>query len=204
MASSAPAPVVVQKFKPSGGSLIAYLSIAAFGAFSVLAVASGPSLFALRVVLGMGLLILLTWTTLLRPRADATPETLRLRNLLSDHHVPLARVDEVMVGQMLLVWVGQDRYACVGIGRPVRQRAGRRPMAVLGAEQADRMGMGEAGESGAAVNYADFVENRISDLARSARRDFRTPSPGVRRVWAWPEIIAIVVVGVGFVVSLMV
>jgi hypothetical protein len=208
MASSAPAPPVVQKFKPTGGSIVGYASIVLLGAAVVVTAVSEPNLIGVRVVLGLLLLILLTWIALLRPRADATRETLRLRNLLSDHHLPLAHIDAVVVRQMLLVWVGKDRYACVGIGRSARQLMGnkrkRGPMAVLGIEQAeDRMGMAQTPQIDESADYATFVETRIEDLARSARRDLPDQSAVVRREWALPEIAALVVVVVLFVLSLV-
>ncbi len=208
MASSAPATPVVQKFKPTGGSVVGYASIVVLGAAVVVTVVSEPNLLGVRVVLGLLLLMLLTWIALLRPRADATRETLRLRNLLSDHHLPLAHIDAVVVRQMLLVWVGKDRYACVGIGRSARQLMGnkrkRGPMAVLGIEQTDdRMALGQSEEVGTSGDYASFVETRIEDLARSARRDLPDQSAEVRREWALPEIAALVVVAVLFVLSLV-
>ncbi len=209
MASSAPATPVVQKFKPTGGSVVGYASIVVLGAAVVVTAVSEPNLLGVRVVLGLLLLMLLTWIALLRPRADATRDTLRLRNLLSDHHVPLAHIDEVSVRQMLLVWVGQDRYACVGIGRSARQLLGnkrkRGPMAVLGIEQTDdRMALGQSEEIGTSGDYATFVETRIEDLARSARRDLPDQPAEVRREWARPEITALLVVAVLFVLSLVI
>jgi hypothetical protein len=209
MAPSAPAPPVVQKFKPTGGAVVGWVSMLVLGAAAVVTAITEPNLLGVRVVLGLLLLMLLTWVALLRPRADATRETLRLRNLLSDHLVPLAHVDEVLVRQMLVVRVGDDRYTCVGIGRSARQLMGnkrkRGPMAVLGVEQTDdRMGLGQTPDVGTSGDYATFVENRIEDLARSARRDLRDQSPEVRREWARPEIIAILVVAALFVLSLVI
>jgi hypothetical protein len=209
MATPAPAPPVVQKFKPTGGSVVGYASIVLLGAAVVVALVSEPNLVGVRVALGILLLMLLTWIALLRPRAEATRETLRLRNLVSDHHVPLARIDGVVVRQMLLVWVGPDRYACVGIGRSARQLMGnkrkRGPMAVLGIEQTDdRMGTGQSPQVDESVDYASFVENRIEDLARSARRDLPDEPAEVRREWARPEITALAVVGALFVLSLII
>jgi len=209
MASSAPAPPVVQKFKPTGGSIVGYASIVLLGAAVVVTLVSEPNLLGVRVALGILLLMLLTWIALLRPRADATRDTLRLRNLISDHHVPLARIDGVAVRQMLLVWVGEDRYTCVGIGRSARQLMGnkrkRGPMAVLGIEQTDdRMGMGQSPQVDSSVDYASFVENRIEDLARSARRDLPEEPAAVRREWARPEITALSVVVALFVLSLVI
>jgi len=209
MAPSAPAPAVVQKFKPTGGVVVGYTSLVVLGGCVVLAAVTEPNLLGLRIVLALLLIMMLTWVALLRPRADATATTLRLRNLFSDHHVPLAHVDEVFVRQMLVVRVGEDRYTCVGIGRSARQLMGnkrkRGPMAVLGVEQTDdRMAVGQSAEIGNGADYATFVETRIEDLARSAKRDLRDQSPEVRREWAQPEIVGVIGLTALFLLSLVI
>ncbi len=209
MAPSAPAPAVVQKFKPTGGVAIGYISLVVLGACVALAVVTEPNIFGIRVVLVLLLLMMLAWVALLRPRAEATATTLRLRNLFSEHHVPLAHIDAVAVRQMLVVWIGEDRYTCVGIGRSARQLMGnkrkRGPMAVLGIEQTDdRMAIGQTAEIGDGADYATFVETRIEDLARTAKRDLGEQSPEVRREWARPEIVGLAGLSVAFVASLVI
>jgi len=208
MAPSAPAPAVVQKFKPTGGVVVGYTSLIVLGGCVVLAAVTEPNLLGLRIVLALLLIMSLTWVALLRPRADATVATLRLRNLFSDHLVPLAHIDEVLVRQMLVVRVGEDRYSCVGIGRSARQLMGnkrkRGPMAVLGVEQTDdRMAVGQSAEIGNGADYATFVETRIEDLVRTAKRDLPDQSPAVRREWAQAEIVGVIGLAVAFTLSLL-
>jgi hypothetical protein len=56
------------------------------------------------------------------------------------------------------------------------------------------------------VRYESWVETRIEVLARDAKEAVRShriePLPAVVREWAWPEIIAMVVLGGAFLVSL--
>ena len=52
--------------------------------------------------------------------------------------------------------------------------------------------LGQMGEIGTSGDYATFVETRIEDLARSAKRDLREQPREVRREWALLEIAALV------------
>jgi hypothetical protein len=198
----------VQKFRPTNGTVTGWGGLVAAALAAVLAAVTEPNLLGLRVVLGAALGGVLVWVVLLRPRAAAYRDTLVLRNQLSDLHLPLVRVEAVAVRHALNVWVGEQRYVCSGIGRSTRsmmKTRGRGPMAVLGLEQTDdRMGLGQIGEIGSSGEYAAFVEERIVDLARSARRDLQdTDPPPVRRVWAVRELSALAVLGVAFALSLL-
>jgi hypothetical protein len=154
------------------------------------------------------LVAVLIWLALLRPRAAAYDETLVLRGMLSDTTLPLAGIDAAVVRHMLVVWIGDDRYTCAGIARSTRSMVKRRNpgvLSVLGLQQTDdRMGAaGAGGDIGTSGDYATFVETRIEDLARSARRDGRDRPP-VRRRWALLEIAALVISALAFLVSLVV
>jgi hypothetical protein len=164
-------------------------------------------LLALRVCLGLAIAALVIWMTMLRPRAVAYDDSLVLHNMASDTRLPMAGIVAVVVRHTLNVWVGDDRYVCVGIGRSSRSMMKRRspgPMALLGVDQSEeRMGQGQSAKIGAGAEYANFVETRIEGLAHTARRDRLEAFPA-RRTWAVPELAALVVLGVLFVVSLLV
>jgi len=208
MAPSATDSVVIQKFKPTGGAAVGFTALALLGGISVLTAVTEPNQFGVRVVLGLLLVMLVTWAALLRPRADATPEVLRLRNLFSDHYLPLSHVEEVAVRQMLHVYVRGQRYVCVGIGRTTRQLYSQRKsgrMGVLGLEQTGNAGSaGDVADIDVSGDYATFVETRIEDLVRAARRDLREQSPEVRREWAVPEVAALAFLLVALLVALLV
>jgi len=201
--------VPVQTFRPTSGGILGWVALVAAAAVAVVALLEEPNLLGVRVVLGAALVALVVWVTLLRPRAAAYADTLVLRNLLSDTHLPLARVDAAVVRQVLHVWIGDDCYRCVGIGRSSRSLMGRRnsggAMAVIGLQQVDgRVGAGGQGaDVGRGADYATFVETRIEDLARAARRDHRTEPPVVRRVWARRELAALAVLATTFALSLL-
>ncbi len=201
-------PAPVEKFRPTNGEILGWGSIAALAVLLVVAVVSEPNLTGVRVALGFAVAMVAVWAVLLRPRATAYADTLVLRNMVSDTHLPLAEVDDVSVRHTLNVWVGEARYVCAGIGRSTRQMTGRRSrgaLSAIGLQQADdRMGIAQVGQIGSGSDYATFVETRIEDLARSARRDLRGEPPPVRRLWAVPELAALGLFVAGFAATFVV
>jgi hypothetical protein len=198
----------VQKFKPMTGHITGYLGLAGCALVVGVVLTSARDVVGLRVALGAVLVTVLIWVALLRPRAAAYAETLVLRGMVSDTTLPLAAIDAAVVRHLLIVWVGKDRYTCSGYARSTRSMVKHRSrgvMSVLGVHQADDQiaAVGASGDIGASGDYASFVEARIDDLARSARRD-GFEAPPVQRRWAWGEIAALVVSGLAFAVSLFV
>lgn len=206
MAAVPSRPAPVQKFKPTQGAALGYVALAVAAAVVVTLLVTEPGLTGVRFALGISVVSVVVWAALVRQRATAYADTLVLHHMFSDTHLPLARIDTVVVRQMLFVWIGDERYACAGIGsstRKLMKRRSRGPMAFFGVEQADdKMGMGQLAGMGTA-DYVSFVETRIEDLARSARRDQRGEPPPVRRSWAVPELTVLGVLGVAFAVSLL-
>ena len=198
----------VQKFEPTTGPGVGYVGLAACALVVGIVVTSEQHVTGVRVALGAVLVAVLIWLVLLRPRATAYDDTLVLRGMVSDTTLPLARIDAAVVRQMLVVRVGEDRYTCAGISRSRRSMGAPRGPGVLpvpGLQHADqRRGAPAAGGGvGASGDYARFVETRIEDLARSARRDGRH-GPAVRRRWARLELAALGVSALAFGLSLLV
>jgi hypothetical protein len=117
-ASARPQPV--HAFKPTSGTIIGSIGIVAAASVAVVAVLTDHTVTGLRTALGAALVAVVVWMVLLRPRVTAYADTLVLRNMASDFHIPLAAVDAVSVRQMLTVSVGSERYTCAGIGRSTR------------------------------------------------------------------------------------
>jgi hypothetical protein len=151
--------------------------------------------FPLPVVAAALMGAVLVWAAMLRPRVWATPEDLVMRNMLHTAWIPLAAIERIVVRQVLAVSAGEKRYVSPAIGRSWRQtvKAGRTP-----------------GTKEVAQSYPDFVEERISRLAEDARTragvgmlsdEQLALASGVRRAWAWPEVVALVVSVLFFVVS---
>jgi hypothetical protein len=195
----------VQRFKPSNGTVVGSLGLAAIALAVGLVAVSTPDLEGLRVGLGLALAGVVVWAALLRPRVTAYRDVLVLHHMLSDTHVPLAAVDEVVVRHALNVWVGDQRHVCAGIGRSTRSmlsERGRGDVAFFGLGRVDRLAPKPF--LGADSDYATFVETRISELARAARREGTGELPAVRRVWARRELTVLAVLTVALVLSLLV
>ena len=205
--TSPDAPIV--GFKPTNGFIIGYTGLA-MCVFAVVYVAvSVHTVTGLRVGLGFALAGVVAWVALLRPRAAVFPGVLRLKNSLMDVEIPLVLIDAVTVRQTLNVWVGEHRYVCVGIGRSrhsMFKSNRRRGIAMLFgmerlqkyAEDADRPANDQTG-----MLYETYVVTSIEELAESARKELgdEPPRGQVRRLPAWPEIAALVVLAVGFAVT---
>jgi hypothetical protein len=199
---------VLERFKPTTGTFIgiAGLLIAAFALGYV--VLNVHSMVGLRIGLGAVFGAVVVWVSQLRPRVTAYTKDLHLKGVLRDARVPYVLIDEV--------WVGERRLVCIGIGKSlgsdIRQRAKKeRQGSLLGASRTREFS--EKAELAApdqtAMSYHTFVVTRIEELVDQAKRDLRrsggsTEGEEVRRPYAVPEIVALAVTGLAFLVSLFV
>jgi hypothetical protein len=200
----------VERFHATSGRFIGLLTLAVIAAILVYVLLDVRSVDGLRLGTGLLFFAVLVWLTQLRPRATAYREVLHLQNSVRDVDVPLVLVDDVHVGRMLSVWVGQQRYVCVGIGAPLRRmvkaKAGKSSVAGWDRleEYAERATPPRPEQT--PMTYAEFVESRIASLAEEARRRAGAGPDAQerpRQEWAWPGIIALAVTGAAFVVSLL-
>ena len=202
----------VERFKPTSGHFFGYVGIALCVFALAYVVLFVHSTTGLRIGLGAMFFGVLVWMTQVRPRATAYPQHVVLKNSVRDAHVPLARVDEIAIGQMLSLWVGETRYVCIGIGNTMREdfKARRRSMvedAELGTSRfselrrkADLANLDER-----AMSYQTFVVTRLEELVEEAKREharLQTEPPEAHHELAWPELVALAVTGLAFVVSL--
>lgn len=180
----------VEVFTPTSGYFVAVLTWVGTGVALVAIVLTSPDLQGLRWALLLLVFALVVWMSQVRPRVVAYPDTLVIRHMLTDVHLPLAGVDTVTARHVLYVWVGEERHSCAGIGRSTRALA--------------RGGGPTTGPTdGAALDYVSYVESRIMGLAEAARRAQPGAPASTRRVWAVPEIGALTVLGTLFAVSLL-
>ena len=207
---------VLERFKPTTGTLIgiAGLLVAAFALGYVLI--SVHTVVGLRIGLGAVFGAVVVWVSQLRPRVTAYTKQLHLKGPLRDARVPYVLIDEVTMAQTLNVWVGEQRFMCIGIGKSlgsdIRQRAKKeRQGSLLGSSRTREFS--EKAELAApdqtAMSYHTFVVTRIEELVDQAKRDLRrsggsTEGEQVRRPYAVPEIVALAVTGLAFLVSLFV
>jgi hypothetical protein len=200
----------VERFKPTNGLVIGYVGLALVVLLVVYLVLVDRSGTGFSVALGVAFFGVVIWVTQVRPRAVAYPHRLLLRNSVRDTEVPLALIDGVSVRQTLNVWVGDRRFVCIGIGSSVRSmlKQGRRSQSsLLGtgrwgqfAEMAER-----AAPDQTAMPYQAWVVSRIEELAEQERRRLggRSAEGEVRRLVAWPEVGAMVVLALTFAASLV-
>jgi len=186
----------VEYFKPTSGRLMG--SLGAIVALAVIAGVAADGLHGSDVapILGAVFCGVLIWSAMLRPRVGLTQSALVMRNMLSEATIPLAAIDRLGLRTVLAVRAGDRRFVSAAIGRTLRsmrREAGSAPDPV--------------------ANYADFIEQRIRQRMEDARsrsgialmsEEQQALAAAVRREWAWVEIAALVVSGVGFVVALLV
>ena len=200
----------VERFKPTSGHFVGYAGLAFVAVIVVYVALRAHTVTGLQVALGMLFFGVVIWVTQLRPRATAYPDRLVLKNSLRDAEIPLRLIDDVRVGQVLNVWSGEQRYVCVGIGRPMRDMVKRRRSStspgLLGtsrihefAEMAEK-----AAPDQTAMTYQSFVEVRIDELVEQAKKQASAQPTGVgpRRPYAWPEIAGLSITGIAFLASL--
>jgi hypothetical protein len=207
----------VERFKPTTGAFAGWAGIVLAVATIGYVVLDQHTRSGLRLALGAAFCGVLVWATQLRPRVTAYPRHLRMHGSVRDVLVPYLAINDVVMGQMLSVRVGTKRYVCVGIGRSIgyemRQRVRSRGQgggAIGGNQSYQFAGRAETTEvREPASSYAAFVLDRINDLVAAARSEAGRGAPGqtvpaVRRRLAVPEVVALVVTGAAFVVSLLV
>lgn len=184
-------------FDPTSGRVTAVLTVV-LGLAAVVVTLVFPEGYPPAVATGGVLAIVLAWAAALRPRVWLDGPWLALRGMFSTVHLPLARLDSVVVQQLLVATVDDKRYASSGVGRS-RSRAMRRPRTTRDLTMTAVPGEGWQPDEGA--DYADFVEERILEAARTARRDGQ-PETGVRREPAWLPIVLVPASTALFVASL--
>jgi hypothetical protein len=205
---------VLERFKPTTGMFIGWAGMAVAAFALVYVVISVHTVVGLRIGIGALFAAALIWSTQLRPRVTAYTRDLHLLGSLRDARVPYVAIDQVTLGQTLNVWVGERRFVCIGIGKSlaadVKQRAkkenqgsllGKSRMREL-SDKADLAGLDQT-----AMDYQTFVVTRIEELVDQAKRQRKLAGdtgepPPVRRPYAVPEIVALAVTALAFVVSL--
>ncbi len=197
---------LVEQFKPTGGFILGYTALAVVAGLLVYVAVEDRSVTGLRVALGSVFIGVVVWATQIRPRASATRDTLFLRNSARDTEVPLALIDTVLVRQTLNVFVGTERYICIGIGSSRRKLTGRKQHSTsfLGLTSTPTT-IGDTGGAAASqepsLPYERWVSQRIEELAKDARA--RGTTRQVRHRIVVPVVAGLVVSGLAFALSLL-
>jgi hypothetical protein len=172
------------------------------------------------------LLLVLSWTSLLRPAVGVTDGDLVLRGMVDTVTIPLGAIEQVSVRQVLTVLAGDKKYSSAAVGRGRRemfreQVRGGGGAGGAGAGGAAGLGGGASTLGGAlgadegmadGASYGLYVESRLNTLATDARtragirvgsREQDALAEGIRRTWAWPEIAVLTVAVLAVVASIV-
>lgn len=205
----APGEAPLERFRPTSGQFLGWTTVALCAALAGWAALTVPTLLGLRLVLGAGLVGVVTYLTQLRPRAVLYPSRLVLRNTFRDASVPLRLVDEVGIGRTLSVFVGDRRYVCIGIGRSLRKVMGRGkgsgPASLIGFDRLEAYHDGQTPPSPdqTSMDYDTFVVTRIEAQVEEAKQLAPRNDGSPREVWAWPGIATLAVTTLAFLASLL-
>lgn len=196
-----------ERFVPSSGRVMGVLGLALallVVGLGLLDPDSGIAGWGVATAAAVGVLV---WAAVLRPRISLGEDHLELRNMTETVSIPLAAIEELAVRQVTAVRVGDRRFVSPALGKSRRQLNRSERGAGPGMVQRLRSTPGDARTT---VDYADFVEERIRRRMEDARTRHRVRpgsaeqlalAGGVRRAPAWPEIGALVVLGVTALVT---
>jgi hypothetical protein len=200
----------VQSYGPTSGTISGVLGLVLVSVIGVSMLIEDRDIGGVRLALLMALADVLIWAFLLRPRIIIEPPVVVLRNAFIDQTIPLDQVEQVVVRAFTVLRANGKKYVGVAVGHPVRKlgrgagnvqvgNAGRR-----GRTMNTDMGPTPTTKSrNSTVNMPDFVEERLRDAV--AHEKLGPPSQGhVVRSWAVPELVALAVLAVAFVVSILI
>lgn len=195
----------VETFKPTSGRLGGVVTAGLAVLIAVIALVDGEGGLGPRFATGSILAAVTAWGAALYPALWVTESRLVMRNLLETVQIPLGAIESVVIRQVTAVRAGDERFVSSVIGRSFRDT--RR----LDRKRRDpRQSAPQPPSLPTVPAYADFVGERISNLAEGARArsGIRLPSEehqalvrDVRRSPAWMVIVPLVVAALAFVGS---
>jgi hypothetical protein len=175
---------VVEKFAPSGGRNLGYVSV---GLLLVVAVGSAANGVVANheVILACVAAGLIGWVALIRPVAVAHSQGLLLRNMARDTFIPWSKVERCAVHQTLQVATPEGMFHGLGVSRSARSlmksdktisSMQMRGTGFLGFGGGGGVGVGSsanpsrrANEEASGGSYTDYISSRILDLARRGK-----------------------------------
>lgn len=196
--------ITEQRYGPNTGTFSGWLGLAiCVGA--IVTVLMDPTAAAVRFALVLGVIGVLVWCFVLRPRIIVRePNTLILRNALSTWLIPLAAITVVRVKAITRVEAGEAAYDGIAVGRRIKTM-------VRGQVVKHGDGFADAGralgdpprrdrkhpEVNTPEAVADLVTEQVLAAAGRAKEAGRPTEP-VRRAWAWPELALLAALVLGF------
>jgi hypothetical protein len=200
----------IERFRPTTGAAVGWSGLGMIALVVAYCLVEVHTVVGLRVVLGCLLGAVVLWVTQFRPRVTAYDRGLLLVGSIRDTLVPYPAVDDVRLGQTLVVRSGGRRFTCVGIGQSLGADMRRRLRATGHGNTLDlnRSYVFAGQHSGVdqdepGMSYHEFVMIRINELLVAHPRSTEETRPAVERAYAVPEIAALLVTAAAFVVSLL-
>jgi hypothetical protein len=186
-----------RRFGPTSGLFPGVLGLALVAVVVVLTLVANRSVGGVRVALAALAVGVLIYAYLVRPRVVLGPRTVLLRNAFIDYVIPYAAIQDVSVRTVTRVYVGERTYAGIGVGHPARK---------LLREQGQRRPDSPPAQTslrGQVLHDAipDFVAAQVLEKATLSTEGGEAGP--VRRKLAVPELVALGVLVVAFLVSLL-
>lgn len=195
------APAPMRRFGPTNGGMTGWGGLVLSGAFLLVVLWQDRhdhwGLAHWPVLVGVLLIALLLWATMLRPRILIGTERVLLQGSFRDVELPLVSITDVAIGAFTRISLGEQVYSSPAVGRG-RHRPPRPPRA---AEQAEQVG----GRPSAPprMGEADAFESAL-DRAIEQATLAGAPADPVRRSWAVPELAGVLVLGALLLVGALV
>lgn len=168
---------VVEKFAPSGGRVLGYVSVGLLLVVAIGAAANGP-IANQELILGCVAGGLLGWAALIRPVAIAHSQGLVLRNMARDTFIPWSKIERCVVQQTLQVATPEGIFHGLGVSRSARSvMKSNKTTASFPMGGTGLLGIGggiargstdpsrRANEEASGGSYTDYISQRILDLA---------------------------------------
>jgi hypothetical protein len=196
-----------QWFRGTSGLVWGIVALVMAAAVMALDIAAGLDV---PVVIGSLLFAALAYAALIRPRIGVGSDELILDHMFSTVRIPVAAVRSIAIGRTFEARTVDGAYVSAAVGRSLRQALKGRVIRDTQLRRGEPLPPPPHTKP-TEMSYADFVVERIHGLAVAARErahiEDASPeqerlSEQVRRTWAWPEIVAVVVLAAAFVVSL--
>jgi hypothetical protein len=188
-----------ETFRSTGAMVFGGITVAGALTLAVLAAvhpdAGAPDWVSATLVL----FAVVVYVAQVRPAVVLDESELVLRNMLETVHLPWSALGEVRIRQFLTIKVGDREFNCAAVGRSRRQIR-RDSRIVVEANPAE-------------ASFGRLVETKIRNRASDARtrQGIKAKSPeqaaladDVRRVRAWPEVVALGAAAVALVVTIVV
>ena len=188
----------LEKYRSGGGQVTGGVGLLATGIVAVLVLVDYPS-GGWKILLGCVFVGLGVWAVLLRPAVLLTGDRVLLKGIASEVSIPLAAVEGAVISQFVVVRAAGRSWSCPGVGRNRRQiaRLGGAPTAP---DPTDTNTGLVANQLVARLEQRAEDERAKLGIAAMSDEQFAL-ADDVRRVWSWPLLAVLTVLGLAVIAS---